>query len=599
MKTTFKTIREYLYQKDKIFVIPNYQRGYKWAVKNKDKDNQDVPSAVEKLISDLIQAYNRYKESPQSYFIQGITVSEKENEIILIDGQQRTTTLYFLLKCLSENETISNGNDYRSIIIDYKIREESKEFIKKLKEDTIDLSQNDDDIQDIYYFKEAIKQINNILTKEITSEDVKNEFHNYILDYVNIMYIKIDIEKATKTFTMMNGNKATMLTEELIKAEMLRQISMPETKEKKVSTSVEDNLADLKEIISYDWETNAIRSRYAREWDKWLYWWNNEDVKKYFNINNPMGLLLEYYYKRENKKNKKNFNFNNFKLILKDKKEVKNHFKGIRDLQKSFEDIYNNPQIYNFLALSLINIDDDKFNTINYFIDNKKDTSLLEKFAKWRMIEATSTQIKSEPDSTENEKSKEYKAVQALQALKSKFVYNSEGDSYARMYLLYLNVLEDNKLNNNKGRKFDFSIFGNQSLEHIHPKSKAFHKDINSENYYDGNGNPLDKNKLSGNEWLNRDECSSNISEHCIGNLVLLDKNENSEFGDKSFIEKKKIFFNTTKSFKSRNLLHTISIFAKEKWGKDEIEKNYESLIDRFIKDYEIELNDEGENKNE
>lgn len=599
MKTTFKTIREYLYQKDKIFVIPNYQRGYKWAVKNKDKDNQDVPSAVEKLISDLIQAYNRYKESPQSYFIQGITVSEKENEIILIDGQQRTTTLYFLLKCLSENETISNGNDYRSIIIDYKIREESKEFIKKLKEDTIDLSQNDDDIQDIYYFKEAIKQINNILTKEITSEDVKNEFHNYILDYVNIMYIKIDIEKATKTFTMMNGNKATMLTEELIKAEMLRQISMPETKEKKVSTSVEDNLADLKEIISYDWETNAIRSRYAREWDKWLYWWNNEDVKKYFNINNPMGLLLEYYYKRENKKNKKNFNFNNFKLILKDKKEVKNHFKGIRDLQKSFEDIYNNPQIYNFLALSLINIDDDKFNTINYFIDNKKDTSLLEKFAKWRMIEATSTQIKSEPDSTENEKSKEYKAVQALQALKSKFVYNSEGDSYARMYLLYLNVLEDNKLNNNKGRKFDFSIFGNQSLEHIHPKSKTFHKDINSENYYDGNGNPLDKNKLSGNEWLNRDECSSNISEHCIGNLVLLDKNENSEFGDKSFIEKKKIFFNTTKSFKSRNLLHTISIFAKEKWGKDEIEKNYESLIDRFIKDYEIELNDEGENKNE
>jgi uncharacterized protein with ParB-like and HNH nuclease domain len=35
-KTAFKTIREFLFpEKDKEFVIPNYQRGYKWAVKDK------------------------------------------------------------------------------------------------------------------------------------------------------------------------------------------------------------------------------------------------------------------------------------------------------------------------------------------------------------------------------------------------------------------------------------------------------------------------------------------------------------------------------------------------------------------------------------
>lgn len=611
MKTTFKTIREYLYQENKTFVIPDYQRGYKWAVKYKDKDNKETPSAVEILLADLIQAYKNNKDNQQTYFIQGITVSEKENEIILIDGQQRTTTLFFLLRCLSENDTNINGDHYNKIKIDYKIRTESNEFIRQLREESsIDITCKDSDIQDIYYFKEALKQIYTILSEKEEEEEVKisnaeketnvnfkTGFHNFVLHNVNIMYIKIDADKATKTFTMMNGNKATMLSEELIKAEMLRKVSHPEIKEQNISTSVEDNLAALKDIISYDWETNALRSRYAREWDRWLYWWNNEDVKKYFNVNNPMGLLLEYYYRK--KQDKKNFNFSNFKVILSDKKNVKDHFKGIRDLQKSFEDIYNNPLIYNYLALSLINIDEDKFKTIYYFIKNKHNIESLAYFAKWRMVEAKYKQIIQANELDENEKTKEDNAQLAIQAMESKFVYNSEGDSFARLYLLYLNVLEDNKLNNGKGRKFDFSIFGNQSLEHIHPKSKAFHKKIEDEAFYDGNDKYLGKNEPTEKEWLNRDLCSSNVSEHCIGNLVLLDKNNNSQFNDKSFLDKKYIYFNTTEAFKSRNLLHTISIFAKEKWDKEDIENNYVAFLNKFQKTYNVKLTSDGGIKNE
>jgi hypothetical protein len=40
--------------------------------------------------------------------------------------------------------------------------------------------------------------------------------------------------------------------------------------------------------------------------------------------------------------------------------------------------------------------------------------------------------------------------------------------------------------------------------------------------------------------------------------------------------------------FKSRNLLHTIEVFASSKWGKDEIEKNQQKFIDRFKQDYEL-----------
>lgn len=585
MATTFKTIREYLYQENKTFVIPNYQRGYKWAVKYTGKDKEEMPSAVEKLLEDLLKAHENRQESPQPYFIQGITVSEVDNHIVLIDGQQRTTTLYLLFWVLDKSK-ISN------IKLNYDIREESKKYINNIKEPGFNFESDSNDCQDIYYFKQAIKQIQAKLKEKEKDDKFKQSFYEFILDHVNILYIKIDPDKATKTFTMMNGSKATMLPEELVKAEMLRKVSLPETTNKEVSTSVDDNISDLKEIIARDWETNALRSRYAREWDKWLYWWNREDVKEYFGVKNPMGLLLEYYYRKIN--DKKDFNFDNFRNLLSDKKVTKDRFKGLRDLQKSFEDIYNNPKIYNYLGLSLIDISgEDKFKTITHFIDKKHKLDDLANFAKWRMVDATFLQITE----GKSEEKKEDKAQRAIDALGDTIVYQSDGDQYARKYLLYLNILEDNKLNNRTGRKFDFRIFHNQSLEHIHPKSKAFHKD--GEKYYDGNNELIGDNPPQGDEWLNRDMCPANISEHSIGNLVLLDKNENSKFSNSTFHDKKNIYFDLTTDFKSRNLLHTISVFAKNRWCIEEIVENQNDFFTRFEKDYGVKFIENGGAENE
>ena len=96
-KATFKTIGEILAsstERRKQIIIPNYQRGYKWAVKYQN-GNVSEPSAVEKLLSDI----KPYVEKKNEYFLQGITVLEQNDEIILIDGQQRITTLYLLLWC--------------------------------------------------------------------------------------------------------------------------------------------------------------------------------------------------------------------------------------------------------------------------------------------------------------------------------------------------------------------------------------------------------------------------------------------------------------------------------------------------------------------
>ncbi len=586
-KTSFKNIEDFLYQEGKTFVIPNYQRGYKWSVREKDNSK----TAVEQLMTDLINA-----EKKQQYFLQGVTVVEdNNNNIILIDGQQRTTTLYLLLWCLG-NENISK------IDLQYDIRQKSKDFIRELKDNkgnVVPIDENEP--QDIFYFKKAIEQIQDKLPQ--TDED-KKEFKEFVLSKVTILYIIIEQDKATKTFTMMNGSKANMLEEELVKAEMLRRISLPNKSEKIVSTSIDENLSELKDIISNDWETNALRSRYAREWDKWLYWWNREDVRDFFGIENPLGLLLIFYnWNSNNGKLKKNnnFSFEDFKNKLAEeveenkKQKTKLVFKELRDLQKSFEDIFNIPKVHNYLKMALLCVSDqnDKFEIIKYYMEKKNEKDIVDDYAKWRLVGATHRQITKTNELREDEETKESRALNVLNSLSTDFVYYNYY-SLAINQLLRLNVEEDNKLK----RKFDFSIWKNKSLEHIYPKSKVYHKkeeknedDTTKIFYYTGNDDLIGETKPEGNDWISRDDFENNGTEHGIGNLLLLYGKENSEFGAKSVTEKKKTYFNIKDDFKSRHLLHTISVFARDSWGIKEIQENKNAFILKFEEDYNVKLN--------
>lgn len=75
---------------DGCFIIPSYQRGYVWG---QEKDGQRVNS-VDNILNTLINGYNDKRQ----VFLQGITVCEKEHDVILVDGQQRTTFFIFYLK---------------------------------------------------------------------------------------------------------------------------------------------------------------------------------------------------------------------------------------------------------------------------------------------------------------------------------------------------------------------------------------------------------------------------------------------------------------------------------------------------------------------
>lgn len=596
MATNFKTLKEYLYPDNgkKKFIIPNYQRGYKWSVRNGNEE-----TSVEYLLSSVLDAFHNNPD--QQYFLQGVTVVEDGDNIILIDGQQRTTTIYLLLWCL-RRENIKDIN------LNYSIRTQSRDFIAKLKDPNFDYLTFDEDnkIQDIFYFKEAIKQISDKLP---TEEEERVKFLDYLLNKISLLYIVISQSKAIRTFTMMNGQKAAMHDEELVKAEILHIISLPDTLNGVPAVkSIDDTYAILKEIVAIDWETNALRSKYAREWDKWLYWWYRDDVSTFFNTNKPMGLLLEYYFIKCNHNEK--FSFKSFKQLLPDgdKRKAKEVFKGLRDLQKDFEDIFTNPISFNNLKLAMISSNgdaEDKYNIIMFFIANKRNYEAMEEYSRWRLIGSTHKEmteeytidITNENQRVSNEKRRNNRAKALLEKFCKSHVYNVI-NSEAYKQLLRLNVIEYNRLNDNKGVKFDFSIWNNKSLEHIYPKSMFYHSVVNEETqeirYVRGDGAEITLEKTKG--LRNSDTVFSNparYSEHCIGNLVLLYGKNNSEFSNLPFEDKKFKFFHNERKFESRNLLHTISSFASSKWDIEEIESNADAFIERFKKDYYIQEKNE------
>lgn len=561
------TLRQ-LIEKNKVFVIPNYQRGYIWG-KSRGSEKNSVEYVLESIKNSL--------DNDTELFMQGITVTENEKEIILIDGQQRTTFFYLLLTCLGYKDSFN---------LIYPIRKESDDFLKSFKKcpnkKEMCADNPQEEFQDIYYFKKTVR----LVLKKASGWNIDK-----ILDKVQFLYITIPEDKASLVFSMMNGSKADMKTEEIIKAEMLRLVSA-ENKFSFNNISSNELLESLfhkvKEVESVHWEQNLLRSKYAREWDKWLYWWNQPEVVTFYHTEKSvMGLLVKTYLKSKGGKiDKEGKYFEAFrdKLLRGDNNEklAKNVFYDLRHLQKKFEDVYNSisdsKKLHNKIgAILTLHGKEDRERFVEWYFASNEEKDI-EGYFKFVFLGLSYTIIvENKSEAIENAKGEMYKS------LCSNNLYN-EDNSYAFMQLLRRNIEEDSKL----GRKFDFSIWKERSLEHIYPKSKFYKIKTTidgGKRYIRGDGAEIEEKDTR--DLINEADFKENGNEHCIGNLVLLYKNENSGFGAKSFDDKKSIYFNvdSEKPFRSRHLLHTISVFAQKEWGVNEIVENKTNFINE-IKEY-------------
>jgi len=542
------------------FEIPDFQRGYIWG---KESTNVKKLNSVEYLVKTLLEGL----KSGHDVFLQGITYSvrtdEKSNtsKIVIIDGQQRTTFFYLLLKYLG----------YPSVItLCYSIRTASNDFLRNLCAESISkLSDREEDemYQDVFFFKKSLR-----IFKKLIPESDKKALLGFILRHVKFLCVSISKEQEGTVFTMMNGNKSTMREEELIKADLLRRASI--------------KTPEIKQVESRD-----IRGRMAREWDEWLHWWNQESVSDFFMSRQyVLGWLLPLTLNSEDvsfERLQKKFNHKEQNKV----KEAKAMFRAMRLKQRQIQDAYNNPITYNYIgAILRMRGKENRFSFLRWYFSDESMPRLteLEKYFNLAVIGVSHQAIIADDRDKIKASYDNFRDI-----ISTPHLYRTNYEEGAR-WLLRCNVLEDCMMSDGEtnayqqGRKFNFKIWNNRSLEHILPKSKFGHKDESGRllNWEDKEISTCEIRREGANG-------EPDVNEHSIGNLVLLYGKDNSVFGAKDFEEKKRDYFSISEKarhIESRHLIHTITVFASSKWDRFDIAgrtqeeiKNFEDCYSPYI----------------
>lgn len=186
MSTTIEVNKQTVKQlletgKKKNFVIPEYQRPYAWTA-----------DQIQTLFDDLVE-YTESSESSDSseestYFLGTIVAYEKNNEQEIIDGQQRITSLFLLLRAIYSKLTSMSETP------------QSKNFITQIESA---LWQQDELTAKVDFEKTLIvsrvmgEEGNEIFSNILVTGEVKKEAKdNYSLNYS--LFVKLIEDYASK-----------------------------------------------------------------------------------------------------------------------------------------------------------------------------------------------------------------------------------------------------------------------------------------------------------------------------------------------------------------------------------------------------------------
>ena len=178
------------------FTIEAYQRGYRWG---------------EDEVKYLLEDINEIPDG-QKYCLQPVVVKNVNDKYELIDGQQRMTTLYLIMKYLNAYVDINYS-------IEYTTRKSennhigSKELLESI--DKIDLTLSSSNIDELF-----IKKSYGIIKTWFNGEESKMmSFANKLQKYVTIIWYEVDEdEDSVSIFTRLNIGKINLTNAELVKA---------------------------------------------------------------------------------------------------------------------------------------------------------------------------------------------------------------------------------------------------------------------------------------------------------------------------------------------------------------------------------------------
>lgn len=193
------------------FYIPAYQRGYRWE-----------RTQVKTLLNDLYQCMEANGQE-KDYCLQPVVVQKKgvqkkgKLQYDLIDGQQRLTTIYILLRYAHQNfETdYAHQNFEPKFSFKYETREKTQAFLENMDPQ---LAQTNIDFFHIYQAYTTIKD----WLEETFPADTDSHLYklcNYVKEKVKVIWYEVGAEAdPIVLFTRLNVGKIQLTNAELIRA---------------------------------------------------------------------------------------------------------------------------------------------------------------------------------------------------------------------------------------------------------------------------------------------------------------------------------------------------------------------------------------------
>ncbi len=186
-----------------LFNIPAYQRGYRWE-----------KTQVKTLLNDLYQCMEANGQEKE-YCLQPVVVQKRdESQYNLIDGQQRLTTIYILLRYAQHYFPFFKTN----FSFEYETRKDTQVFLDKMDSQ---LAQTNIDFFHIYQAYTTIKEW---LEETFPADTNKQYFalsnlYKYINEKVKVIWYEVGSEvDPIALFTRLNVGKIQLTNAELIRA---------------------------------------------------------------------------------------------------------------------------------------------------------------------------------------------------------------------------------------------------------------------------------------------------------------------------------------------------------------------------------------------
>ena len=355
----------------KHFVIPSYQRGYKWKTKD-----------IEQLLND-IDSFQTHGNSTVFYCLQNITlVKNGDGNYNVVDGQQRLTTLTLLLAHLNKSNLVEGK-------LQYDIRKETMRFLTEyvlnrnlhgfrsnkehpnillLEWNELGIADDDEyNFQDIFYMYNACKTIEEWFRDHPDKTDVMREkiLHNVKL-IVNLP--QISTLQEYDLFDNLNGKRVTLDGADLIRAMIITRAARKEV----------ENIDD---VTKHDVILNENRVKNGLILDDINAWWSNKKRQAYFrqftkNINSrgeniqfedsqyPIDFLYKLIVQTEDGQKLLDIKDNNLtngtgtiKLqFFENTRNLCDLFLFIQDIHRLMQDWYEDPVLYHLIMFSAVHL---------------------------------------------------------------------------------------------------------------------------------------------------------------------------------------------------------------------------------------------------